>query len=576
MSTALTVRPQPVGHRASRPPGRDGDSVGAAATRFARAEATSHTDNTVGDPSRYDDHVQLVDMHPWGSAWHERIVHARLMAWFLAVLVLISSSAAAQPLPADAAEALARAQRLAASAHLAYERHFPDQELWREALAAGREAASLAPDALAPRRFLGQAYTTVQWYSRAWTAWQGYLDRGGAIDAQVERQLVLVAGWLGVTTFDGGRRDDAVPYLETVLRFTPDDVSANERMARWYLDQGAFEEALPHVEALAERTDSFGALVDHARRGARYGAAAADAYEAALVARSAGQLRTAITRLETATEAAPGFVEAWLVMADLHATLDDPAAAAAAYQRVVALAPDDEAAQAGLERALTNLDAARSSEPEPTVTTAPSQPPAPAPIEPAPAEGPTETAAQPVPPTPPTAPVSTPREAPLLLVDRQIEHRAASAAGSGAFTFVATPPLRRDLSGFATGTLYQRVEVLSKPSEALIRYQVCLVPEDITVSPACSDASRLAFTTPGTFSTNQSIASLGGASNIAWRQGITSVMLVLRNHENTPVDDRTLVGTGERASLDMSDYYPMTVRYQAMLVPAGASFPGWP
>lgn len=55
-------------------------------------------------------------------------------------------------------------------AHLTYERHFPDQTLWREALAAGSEAASLAPEAPAPRRFPGQAYATVQWYSRAWTA----------------------------------------------------------------------------------------------------------------------------------------------------------------------------------------------------------------------------------------------------------------------------------------------------------------------------------------------------------------------------------------------------------------------
>ena len=523
-----------------------------------------------------------------------RIVPARVMAWLLAAFLVASGSAAAEPLPPDAAEALTRAQRLAANAYLAYEHHFPDQELWREALAAGREAASLAPDAPAPLRFLGQAYTTVQWYSRAWNAWQGYFDRGGAVDAQVERQVVLVATWLGVTAFDSGRRAQALPYLETVLRFAPDDVSANERMARWFLDQAAFEEALPHAEALAESTDAFDALIEHVRRGARHGAAAAEAYEEALDARAAGRLQTAISLLEGATEAAPGFAEAWLVKADLHVALEDPAAAADAYRRVLALVPDDGAAQAGLERALADIRAATATGPAaPTVTTtppatspapttpapttpAPATATAPAPIEPAPTDRQTEAATQPVPPPPPAAPAPTAREAPMLLVDRQIEHRAASAAGSGAFTFIAAPPLQRDLSGYATGTLYQRLEVLSKPSEAQVRYQLCLVPNDITVIPACSDASRLAFTAPGALATNQSVTSLSGASNIAWHQGITSVMLVLRDHENTPVDDRTLVGTGDRASLDMSAYYPMTVRYQAMLVPAGASFPGWP
>ena len=521
------------------------------------------------------------------------------MAWFVTALLVLYGSALAEPLPTEAAEALARAQRLAANAHLAYERHFPDQDLWREALAAGREAASLAPDAPAPLRFLGQAYTTVQWYSRAWAAWQGYLERGGAIDAQVERQLVLVATWLGVTTFDGGRRADAVPYFETVLRFAPDDVSANERMLRWHLDQGAFAEALPHAEAVAQSTDAFASLVEHVRRGARYGAPAADAYEAAVEARNAGRLRTALSHAEGATQAAPGFAEAWLVMADLHAALDDPAAAADAYRQVLTLVPDDEAAQLGLERSLADLGAAAPSDPEPTtVTTAPPSPVAPAPpvaptpsppappasaaaitpppTEPAPTDEPAEAAPQPPAPSPPAAPPSVPREAPLLVVDRQIEHRATSAAGSGAFTFISAPPLQRDLSGFANGTLYQRLEVLSKPSDAEVRYQVCLAPKDITVSPACSDASRLAVTAPGVFATNQSVASLSGATNIAWHEGVSNVMLVLRNDENTPVDDRSLVATGERASLDMSAYYPMTVRYQAMLVPAGASFPGWP
>ncbi len=78
----------------------------------------------------------------------------------------------AQVLPKAASEALANAQTAATRAKLTYERHFPDQRLWREAIAAGREAHSLAPDHPAPHRFRfpAQAYATVQWYSQAWSA----------------------------------------------------------------------------------------------------------------------------------------------------------------------------------------------------------------------------------------------------------------------------------------------------------------------------------------------------------------------------------------------------------------------
>jgi hypothetical protein len=163
-----------------------------------------------------------------------------------------------------------------------------------------------------------------------------------------------------------------------------------------------------------------------------------------------------------------------------------------------------------------------------------------------------------------------------LVIDRELEHRAASAGGGGAFTFISTPALTRDLAGYAGGTLYQRLEVRSKPSDQPVRYQLCLVPIDITVPPACSDATQLGFSQPGTIEASQPLPSLSGAGSVPWNDGITSVMLVVRDGSGTPVDERSFAATGERANLDMSHFYPMAVRYQAMLVPPGSSFPGWP
>lgn len=541
---------------------------------------------------------------PTGSRYDARVVrsidprHGKLdLAWSvfatrtLALALTLSWScgvATAQALPSEAAAALERAQRLAANAHLTYEQHFPDQPLWRDALAAGREAAALAPDAQAPHRFLGQAYTTVQWYSRAWTAWQDYVDRGGAVDAQVERQLVQVATWLGISAFDGGRRADALPFLETVVRYVPNDVGANERLARWHLGRGELEEALGFLEVLASSTDEYDDLLTNVSQRVRFGPTASDAYEAGIEARRAGRTAEALDQLARATQEAPDFAAAWRALADLRLELGRFGGAIEGYERLLALAPDA-GVRAALNRAQDGLAAAEQPQPAETGATTPAPPaptPAPSPTpepEPAPTPAPSPTpepeptpvqATSPAPEPTPVAPTAS--VGPVLVIDRQLEHRAASAGGAGAFTFVSTPDLQRDLQGLSAGTLHQRLDVLSKPSDEVVRYQLCLVPVDITVAPACSDATRLAFSDAGTLVTDQPLASLSGADRIAWSSGITSVMLVVRDASGTPVDERSFAAASDRTRFEMSDFYPMAVRYQAMLVPAGASFPGWP
>src|SRR6056297_2458102 len=124
----------------------------------------------------------------------------RLAGALVALLMAaaVAGSAVAQNLPEPASEALRRGQQAAAEALATYTHHLPDSPLWTEALAAGTEAARLAPDHPAPRRFLAQASLQVGWYARSWSSWQAYLERGGDVDASVERQLVDVAKWMGL------------------------------------------------------------------------------------------------------------------------------------------------------------------------------------------------------------------------------------------------------------------------------------------------------------------------------------------------------------------------------------------
>ena len=511
----------------------------------------------------------------------------------------------AQALPDAAADALARAQAAAATANLTYERHFPDQRLWREAIAAGQEARSLAPDHPAPHRFLAQAYATVQWYSRAWDAWEAYRRTGGVVDAQAERHLVTTATWLGVTAFDAGRREEALPYLETVLQYAPRDVGTRDRLATWHLDRGEDAEALPHLRVLAEEVSAdYDERLALTLRRVEHGAAASEAFDEGVRSLAEGRFEDAIDALRSATRQAPTFGEAWLALADALLESERLDEAVEAYRGAIEFQAGP-AALSGLELALARLEAeeeaaalaaAPAAPPEPAaealdVPTPPTtavQPPPPAPdIEPVPPAAPEP--APPAPPEPTPAPTPAPEEpepvppptpapplAPLTLVDADIEHRPTSVGGSGGIVFVRTPELERDLGAYEGGTLHQRLEVVTKPSEVPVRYQLCLVHSNIALGPVCTDASRLSFDREGVFTAQQALGGISGADAIAWQRGITSVMLVVREPGGAPVDDRTIPSTPSETRLDMSLYFPMQVRLTAVLVPPGGSPPAWP
>ena len=240
-----------------------------------------------------------------------RKLHARyVLRWLLAAVWGASAfltSTHAQALPADAAEALAQAQRQAAAALIEYTHHAPDRPLWIEALRLGREAAETAPTHPAPRRFLAQAYQQVGFYARAWEAWVAFRALGGSLDAVAERHLTEVARWMGVAAYDGGRPIDSVEYFMAVLEFEPFDTVANERLARTYLGLGEALRARPYLEALAGSVPDLIDDLEHVRMLDAYGEVATRAYEAGVAAAVAGDAATALARYAEATRVAPTF-----------------------------------------------------------------------------------------------------------------------------------------------------------------------------------------------------------------------------------------------------------------------------
>ncbi|HZJ08679.1 MAG TPA: hypothetical protein VFD39_03200, partial [Trueperaceae bacterium] len=167
----------------------------------------------------------------------------------------------------------------------------------------------------------------------------------------------------------------------------------------------------------------------------------------------------------------------------------------------------------------------------------------------------------------------------IELLDTTLTARAADAGGEGAFNFLDAPAAvignLDEPYDYSQGTLHVRVEVLDKPTDDPILMQICLVPDDlITVSPACSEASRVRLDKEGVVTASQNVGALEGAGAIDWSQGMSQLLVVLRDTEGRPLDSRYAFDENG-APLNVEAYYPLNLRVRAALVPAGGAFVGW-
>ncbi|HRQ10483.1 MAG TPA: hypothetical protein PLG36_05625, partial [Trueperaceae bacterium] len=151
--------------------------------------------------------------------------------------------------------------------------------------------------------------------------------------------------------------------------------------------------------------------------------------------------------------------------------------------------------------------------------------------------------------------------------------------GQGAFVFLdptaAAGEAVARAGGIADGSLHVRVDVSSKPSSKPVQLQLCLVPGDLSVtSPPCTDATKMVVTGTGTVNATFQMASLSSGEGVDWSKGLSRLLLVLRDDASRPLDER-YTRTPDGTPIDLTPYYPMTLRLRLALVPAGGSFSGW-
>src|SRR5690554_3256223 len=403
----------------------------------------------------------------------------------LALALAASAAWGQSALPEDAAAALRAGQMAAAEAIATYEAHYPDQPLWREAIAQGERARELAPDRVEPLRFLAQVYGVTGWTSRTWEAWQAYMAAGGTLDARSRADAARAALVLGYQAFTAGAMERARELLEASYRLEPEDLTTVTYLGQARLETGDVEGAIPLLEAAVETYPQLRPTLQRAVLGAEHGLATADAFLAAEREFAQGNMAGALSLYVAAMQGNPGFVEAIKGAAEANAALGrsdearrlwesalqvDPgdAEVAAVLARLDAAAEAaDVAAQAAQEaqaaaEAEAAAQAAAEAEAPPVVLAPPgAQPPGAAPGGPAdegpedagpPAEEPEDVEAQPPAEEPaedglaavPAAPAARPAPGPggaqtLALVDATISPRPVEQGGEGAFTFLEAP-----------------------------------------------------------------------------------------------------------------------------------------
>ncbi len=165
----------------------------------------------------------------------------------------------------------------------------------------------------------------------------------------------------------------------------------------------------------------------------------------------------------------------------------------------------------------------------------------------------------------------------FVLLDTQYIHNTSTRAFSFFPLAPGVPDNWRSPVNFADGTIYMRLEVLSKPGSNGVNYQICIF-QDQHASPNHACARYQFFTAPGLYTWSQAMPSLFQVANLDWTRRMLDTMLVVKDKDGDPVDDRYGFAGAWEGSPNFSLYYPMEVKFTAIVVRQGGTFAppaGW-
>lgn len=282
-------------------------------------------------------------------------------SWFLSAALLLNvagaqvvvtpvqppAQAAAPAEPEDAGALLAQAQAAAEAALEGSLAPSPDQTGWRDAIRLGEAARDEAPEDLEVLRFLAETYSTVAWDSRAWEAWNAYLEAGGDLDEAALGAISEAGRKLGYARFAAGELGGAAEVFGRVLELDSQNVEAVTWLGRIALEQGESKAAEGYWERVLELTPGDRAAryyLAQSREQLTYGADAVNAYNEGLAAYNEGRTAAALDAFRRAAEINPEFEAAVLRAGRTALELGRSRAAQRFFRALVARDPEDQQA----------------------------------------------------------------------------------------------------------------------------------------------------------------------------------------------------------------------------------------
>ncbi|KPQ45106.1 MAG: Carbohydrate binding domain protein, partial [Candidatus Methanoperedens nitroreducens] len=162
----------------------------------------------------------------------------------------------------------------------------------------------------------------------------------------------------------------------------------------------------------------------------------------------------------------------------------------------------------------------------------------------------------------------------LVIIDEYYTHNTITRA----FSFFGVSNVPSNLVSpvnYAGGTIYSRLQVITKPSTKIVNYQMCLFQDQLVAAKhACTNYQK--FNSTGTYYASQPMTSLYQYNKIVWSRQLLERMLVVKDKYGMPVDNRYRPPFGPFDGENFNLYYPMKVRYTAIIVPPNGGQPVWP
>ncbi len=141
-----------------------------------------------------------------------------LMFVFTLALGLTVANSHAQQNVVSASSHYETAQALAAQAEIAYPQAFIDLPLWDDAVGHAAMAVQLEPEQLPYLRYLGELFTTTQWWSEGYSVWKTYESKSN-LDKEALGWAAKTGAKMGYLRLQRNLKSEAIPYLIDSLRW---------------------------------------------------------------------------------------------------------------------------------------------------------------------------------------------------------------------------------------------------------------------------------------------------------------------------------------------------------------------